>query len=425
MKTKLLLSALGTAVIMTACSNDSPNPTPEPEPVITSAGEETDLVASENPISLSASEKVVRNAYNDFAFRLYSAELSQHAATDNLCLSPFGVYQVLSMSANGDNGATTDELLAVLAPKDTSFSTDELNSFNTTMTHGLIDTDRNASVKVANSVWLDSSLTPTEEFGNALTQWYKADFGSAQLNSQSFMEAVNVWCADKTNGMIDRYLDRPLETGTNMFMVNALWFKGSWTDQFDPDYTVTSPFSNIDGTSSNVRMMHMTVAQPYLATDDAVITSKPFGTGRFEMVFVLPAQGRSIAESAARLPRIVDDFVADAKIYNVTFSMPGFAHDVKFQLDETLRAMGLDKMYTLGFNSMVKQHNLLATRVLQQVKIEVDENGATAAAVTSMQFDGMAEPFPSTTLKINCPFIYLIRERNSGTILFIGQVTKF
>lgn len=425
MKTKLLLTALGTAVIMTACSNDSPNPTPEPEPIITPAGEETDLVASEARISLSEREKVVRNAYNDFAFRLYSAELSQRAATDNLCLSPFGVYQVLSMSVNGDNGATADELLAVLAPEGTSFSTDELNSFNATMTHGLIDTDSNALVKVANSVWLDSSLTPTEEFGNALTQWYKADFGSAQLNSQSFMEAVNAWCADKTNGMIDRYLDNPLATGTNMFMVNALWFKGSWTDQFDPDYTVISPFNNIDGTTGTVRMMHMTASQPYLATDDAVITSKRFGSERFEMVFVVPTQGRSIAETADRLPQIVDDFVTDAKIYDVKFSMPGFAHNLKLQLDETLRAMGLDKMYTIGFNSMVKQHNLLATRVLQQVKIEVDENGATAAAVTSMQFDGMAEPFPSTTLEINRPFIYLIRERNSGAVLFIGQVTKF
>lgn len=374
----------------------------------------TNKPAVESPASTDSAQS--------FAFSLFSAVNSSTKNVENFCISPASAQWALAMTANGAKGTTAQEIYSTLgyaygAVERTAFNTLQQNNIET------INNSRKAKVSVANSIWVNKKIKLKNSFIGKNTDFYNATVKNVTFDPATVKE-INGWCSEKTEGKIKSILDEANPT-TKLLLINALYFKAKWAHPFYKDATKDDTFTKADGEKVTVPMMRQSRVTNYYEDSIMQATERVFEEGEYSMLLILPRKWVSMQEAIDHIAKSYKNgLFNNSKSYFVHLSMPRFRTEFGTSLKPMLNAMGINDAFTPEADfSGISDASLLIDDVIQKSYISVDEEGAEAAAVTAVQMRVAGLPREENKiLTLDRPFIYAIKSKKTGEILFIGKV---
>jgi len=408
-----ILPAAAFAALVTGCASDPSGPGGTPK------------LIDQLPRDLAAAEQAVIGASNRFAFDLMREAHAREQEYPNVVLSPFSASMALGMTMNGTAGDTYDQMHAMLGFD--GLSRAEVNASYRGLLDMLLDLDPHVELTIANSVWAREGMPFLQSFYDVVGQYFDAEVRALDFGQPDASDVINDWVAGKTNDRIEQIIDR-IDGTAMMFLINAVYFKADWREQFALANTRPAPFRRDDATTVQVPMMSASKMPVRLGFADGVqIGELPYGGDAFTMVIVLPQEGASVASLVATLDadtwnRWMGSLGA---LHDAPVSMPRYEVEWKGVLNETLKALGMEDAFRDGiadFSLLAEQpfaRELFVQEVVQKTWLRVDEEGTEAAAATSVGVGVTSAPLGLT---VDRSFLMAIRERHSGTILFLGVI---
>ncbi|WP_291529666.1 serpin family protein [Bacteroides sp. UBA939] len=411
---KKTIAALSLLSIFAACQNDE-NETPQPEP------------KPRKDISLTRAEQEMLEAGTDFAFHFFGQVCSTEARKPNVFVSPLSASLCLSMITNGAWGNTLTEMQDVLGFPAASFSLDDLNNYNRKLTTALLDLDNTTQLGIANSIWVKQGFKVFDSFVDVNKKKYDARVQELDFASPKAKDVINQWCAEQTNNCIKKVIEE-IPEDARMYLINALYFKGIWRSQFRKSDTRQENFTNSDGIERKVNMMNQTGTFNYVHNTAFAIAELPYGNEAFSMVVLLPAEGKTLDESLAELTSgNWKEWGESLYGRELQVKLPRFKVEYDKSLIGDMVAMGMQDAFDkhrADFSKM-SEENLFIGLLQQFTYVNVDEEGTEAAAVT---IGGMMTTSvgPSTPIPfyVDRPFAFMIKEKSTGAILFMGKITE-
>lgn len=397
--------------------------------MILSCAENLGCDCNEPPIlrSITLEEESVIASSNDFAFDIFS-RINMTEPGHNLFISPLSISTALSMTANGAVGDTKNGIKETLHQSE--LSDQEINEAYKGLSTFLTELDPRVIMHLANSNWYKQEYHIKENFNTILQEYYNAEVKAADFNDPETKDVINGWIEDKTNGKIQEMLDL-IPSSAVMYLINAIYLKATWQYQFDKEKTEMADFYLLNGNSIQTDMMLSEgVKARFFDNEELQYIELPYGNGQFVFSIILPHNSEQLDEIINSLDRqqfnnLVDQ--ADSSTYQVY--LPKFRIEYKITLNDMLAAMGMEQSFGIGdnaeFSNLFEEDmmNLYISRVLHQSFLEVDEEGAEAAAATIVEIVELsAGPGSKPTLTVNKPFAFFIREKHSETILFSGKL---
>ncbi len=376
------------------------------------------------PRTLSPGESRLLAAANGFSFDLFREATRSLAAGSNAFLSPFSASMALGMAMNGSAGSTLDAMRTTLRVPDESLS--DINQSYRGLLELYTSLDRTTEVLVANGVWVDQGFPVRAEFLATARDWFSAEARTLDLQGPSALGDINGWVKDRTRNRIPTLLES-IEDHEIAFLVNAVYFKGRWRIPFDPKRTSPRPFHGADGVTREVPTMSLEEPIRFAARDGFQAAELLYGNGAYAMTILLPAEGSTPAAVLASLnPDSWEDLTGSFQEAKIVLSLPKFRLEYRRSLVDDLKAMGMSIAFDpnqADFSGIadVSPARLYLTKVIQKTFVEVNEEGTEAAAATAIGVGVTSMP-PSMT--VDRPFLFVIRERFSGNILFLGQVNS-
>lgn len=376
-------------------------------------------------IILTKTEQALSAEANRFAFDLFQ---QVNTEDKNYFISPLSASLALSMTANGTAGETAAQMKDVLGFEE--FTYEQMNGFFKKMSAELKKADQLTELGIANSVWILEGFPVYEKFKDIVRTWYLAQIEELDFFSPTAIQTINDWCAAKTNGKIDEIIDE-IPPSMVMYLINALYFKGTWTYSFDKAASYSDRFYGDDGSSPLTEFMIQTETFPYLDHELCQVAELPYGNEAFSMVLMLPKPG-------VHVDRMIKEFMNTQKWdiiarelkdseRKLTVSMPKFRFEYEKDLIPTLQAMGMIIPFMEGmadFSNMSPSGGLYIGLVKQKTYVEVNEEGTEAAAVTVVGVEKSAiEPDDPLPFYVNRSFVYVIKEKSTGIILFMGKMS--
>jgi serpin B len=259
---------------------------------------------------------------------------------------------------------------------------------------------------------------------------YDAEARNEDFADPATLALINAWCADKTHGKIKSILDE-LNPAATMYLLNALYFKGAWSIPFDKKLTKeAATFFNEDGSTTPVAMMHADLTANYVKGPGFELAELPYGNEAFSMVLLLPDEGSSAQSVTESLDAAVwNDCLSKASQRDVKLALPRMNLEYEINLNGVLAAMGMPSMfdpYKADFSRVNPDAELFISLVKQKTTLEVNEEGSEAAAVTVIMVETMDPGItvPPISLTFDRPFLFFIKEKSTGVILFAGFVKK-
>lgn len=391
--------------------------------IITSCkkNQEDRLPADPVQINLTADQSSLIASGNAFAFDMFKKMAAASGTSDNLIISPLSISIALSMTLNGAEGATKDAMLKAL--RTYGITPEKINESYKNLTQVLLNVDKRVLISIANSVWTENDFGVKKPFSDVLTKYYNADARLFDINNTAAPDEINKWIDDKTNGLIKNMIDK-LEDNTVMLLVNAIYFKGKWNSQFDKANTVNETFYKTAGTTTQVPMMKQKSDFKAYVGDGFVMAEFPYGQGNFVMDVILPNQ----KDGSDNLIQSLDDtsfnnMVSGMGKREIEVSFPRFKYGYKKNLNDILSDMGMAIAFTDQADfSNISDRQLLINKVIHQAFIETNEEGTEAAAATVVDIGLTMAPSPFF-FTLDHPFIYIIRETTTNSILFMGKVS--
>lgn len=399
------------ALVVVACAS-STDGTSTAQPLITAL-----------PRALSGDEQLAATATTNFGLALFRTVNTRTARDSNLALSPASASLALSMLMVGSEGETLDEVRQTLGfgtrpVADVAASYKALIPLLTTL-------DPSVKMAFANSAWFDTGSPPSTTFRQALTDAFGARIEALPFTAPSTLTAINGWVSNATNGRIPTIID-VLSQDDIAVLLNATYFKGQWRSKFDPAETRTADFRVSPSSTIRVPTMSSATGLVRLSQGSVVVGELPFGGDAFVMTLVMPPAGtlESFVDSLtparwqsllARLPAQPDTLLVQ---------LPKFRLEVTRKLNEDLAALGMPSPFARAqLNPMFQSpaSNRAISYVVQKVFVEVNEEGAEAAAATAV---GIRQTSGPPALIVDRPFLFAIRERITGTVLFLGKVVR-
>ena len=358
---------------------------------------------------------------NKFSLKMFAQMHKEEKSNENFCFSPLSASWALSMAANGADGTTREQMYETLG-----FScndAEKINAFQQKIIKRLAILDpEKVTVSVANSMWVNENFKIKKEFEKSNTAYYDAAVKNIKFDDAA-AKAINDWCSQKTEGKITEIV-KEINPLTELFLINALYFNGRWTDTFNKKRTKEEEFTKENGEKIKVQMMHLKDNLYYYEDENVQMVAKPFGQKKLDMLFILPREGVTMDKSVQLLSENLDAWYSDTEMEEVNLGLPRYKAEYSTSLKKCLQSLGMSDAFTPGkanFSALSKEP-LFIGDVLQKTFVKVDEEGAEAAAVTSVTLLAMAAGPPKPkNMVINRPFIYIIRERETGNILFIGR----
>jgi serine protease inhibitor len=373
------------------------------------------------PRALTADEQRISLAANQFAFNLFR-RLNAAQPNENVFVSPLSVSFSLGMAMNGASGSTLDQMRSTLG-----FGAAELEQINQGY-QGLIaleaGLDESTTFDIANSVWYKQDFTVNQSFIDQVKAAFEADVTASPFDATT-KTAVNDWVNAKTNGKIPTIIEsiNPLDV---MFLVNAIYFKGSWREQFDPAKTRPMLFRGKSGEQSATTMVRDEGEGKlrFASSAAATVGELVYGNGAFVMTIVMPNDAYSIEALTAGLDTASwSALIGQMQERDFMVRLPKFTLSYERELKDDLIALGMEVPFSdigADFSRMTPQQVYIAF-VKHKTYVDVNEEGTEAAAVTNT---GMRMVSMPPCLCVDRPFVFAIRERFSGTILFIGKIVN-
>ena len=382
------------------------------------------MLPETKPIQLSAEQVQMRNSNNEFAWRLFQTMQEQQGDTSTV-LSPISVTYVLGMLNAGAAGTTRDEITATLG-----FGSDPkaVNEYCKKMIEGAPNVDPAATVRIANSINVNSAmgLSLLKQYVNDMNNYYNAQIEALDFTKNSSLEKINKWCSDNTDGMIPSILDE-LNPNAAMCLLNAIYFNADWTEKFDVNDTRNSSFTLPDGSIVNCELMHRMAIAQGCESELCSMLRIPFGSGGYSMYVMLPAEGKTTGDLIRDMSQqeLTDHLNAiDMTPQVVDILMPRFEIMSDIDLIKVLKPMGIKSAFTNSANfSNMSNASLYVSMMKQKAKIEVNEDGAKAAAVTIADMVSSSpgpKHYEKAEFHANRPFLYFILEETTRSIFFIG-----
>jgi len=326
------------------------------------------------------------------------------------------------MTMNGAAGTTLDAMRTTLGFTDVSLA--DADASYQSLIALLRGLDPSVDFRIANSIWYRQDFPFDQPFLDTGTQYFDATVQGLDFSDPTAVGTINAWVKGGTNGKIDKVVDH-IPPEAVMYLINAMYFKGAWQYRFDTKQTSSQPFHLADGSTTPVDMMHLAeVSFPAAATADYHAAELSYGGGAFSMVVVVPNEGKTLDDLIASL----DDDSWQALLGSLTKGtgdvyLPRFHLTWDGILNDPLTVLGMGIAFEPGaadFTGMssARGHDLFISNVRHKTYVDVNEEGTEAAAVTSV---GMVPTsLPPALINADRPFLFAIRERLSGTILFIG-----
>jgi serine protease inhibitor len=373
------------------------------------------------PRQLTVAEQKLITGSNAFAFDLFR-QINTAQRTSNVFVSPLSASMALGMATNGAAGATYDAMHSALRLGEATKQ--DVNQGYKSLIALLRGLDKTTDFRIANSIWYETSFPFNEAFLADTKSFFDAEVKGLDFKSPSALTAINSWVNQSTAGKIPTILDT-IDQAEVMFLINAIYFKGSWQKQFDKSKTTNAPFFALDKTSSTVPLMHQSGTLRVAHTPTYAAVDLLYGNSAFAMTILLPEPGvdiNTLAESMAG-----DSWKSLAESFSEHSSdlyMPRFQLTWKRELNTDLTALGMGVAFHDGadFTGMSPRgRELVITKVIQKTFVDVNEEGTEAAAATSVGIGVTSAPAP---IRVDRPFLFVIRERFSGTIMFMGKIVK-
>ncbi len=357
-------------------------------------------------------------ANNDFGFRLLNWLVEQDAGK-NVFISSFSVALALMMTYNGAEGKTMEALAKMLGLS--GLGLQQINEANAALMSPTGVIDPKVQLIIANSIWLRDGVTPSSDFIQRIKDYYAGEVAGLDFSRPDAAAVINRWVADKTRGMISKIVTTPTVSQAILILVNAIYFKGIWTNQFDKAWTEERDFHKLDGIHKPCKMMSQSGWYDYYESDEFQAISLPYGTGRISMYIFLPTLPSSIRDFQKRITastwqRWLDGFHnAEGDV-----TLPLLKIEYEQELLPGLTALGGDAVGGEDFIG-IGAGPLIISSVKHKAVVEVNEEGTTAAAATAvvMVRGGMPKRF---ALTVDRPFFMAICDNQTGAVLFTGFI---
>ncbi|MCC6147337.1 MAG: serpin family protein [Anaerolineaceae bacterium] len=387
---------------------------------------ETDLQINPEDISLLAQDNTA------FALDLYHLLNRQEG---NAFYSPYSISTALAMTHAGAKGETARQMAQTLH---FSLPAERLNPAFNALALELAARPQQADetvktpfeLSIANALWGQKDYKFLPEFLDILAQYYGAgmqlvDFSA---NPEAARETINDWVSEQTKERIKNLLQPgAVDTFTRLALTNAIYFKAGWLRPFEKDATRSKPFHLLDGSAVNVPTMHMEERFRYMILEDARALQLPYESGGVSMLLILPDEGKFQAVEDKLDKSLLTQIQDGEQTGPVDLELPKFTFESQFNLNQALTELGMPDAFDSNqadFSGMTGARDLFIGSVIHKAFIAVDENGTEAAAATAVLMVETSMPVPEEPVEFHFdrPFIFMIRDNQTGSILFIGRV---
>lgn len=377
---------------------------------------------------LTASERALISASDTFGVTLLGA-INSTRADSNIFMSPLSVSVALGMTMNGAAGNTYTEMRRGLG-----FGTlpqDQINQSYKSLIDLLLGLDSHVTFKIANSIWMEQRFAPSVQptFLTAVRQSFGAEARALDFGSPNAITTINGWADQNTAGKIKKVLDH-IDANEVMFLMNAIYFKGDWRSAFDPKDTQPRAFKLLTGQSINVETMYRkgNVRRGHIA--GATVVDLPYGGDAFSMTILLPDSSSDVNALVKNLtPNTWREAQAAVQVADIGLYLPKIKLSWKAQLLPELGTLGMRDMQNplvADFSKLAQgagPGDLYITKVQHDSYVDVNEVGTEAAAVTTVGV-GVTSVCLTCDVRVDRPYLFAIRERLSGTVLFVGKIVR-
>ena len=372
-----------------------------------------------------------KNAYMQLAVELLQ-KAAEEKREDNLLISPLSMQIALTMTANGADGQTLQEMESVLGQ---NVALEDLNEY---LYDYLYDRETgvsrvgNEELKIANSIWFrdqKDSFRVTEDFLQSMANYYVADIYKCPFDNKT-VDDINAWVNAKTDGMIPDILEK-IDSNSMMYLINAIAFDAQWDEPYDENAIREGSFTTYEGKKQTVDMMHGEETV-YLEDNRATGFLKPYEGGRFVFALLMPNESTDLYEYLQTLTsESLSQTLAEAQNCKVFTEMPKFSYEFELSMNDALMEMGMPTAFDPDAADLSKlgtssQGNLYIGNVLHKTFIRVDGLGTQAGAATMVEIpaEGAMEPESYKEVIVDRPFVYMILDAENKLPIFLGCVTE-
>ena len=374
------------------------------------------------PQDLTPQEQSLLGSSNQFGFKLFQKVAEASAPGDNVFISPLSASYALGMCYNGAAGTTREGMATALELS--GLSVEEVNKAYHGLTELLTGLDSTVQMDIANSIWYRLGFPVRQEFIDLNATYFDALVREIDFDAPWAADTINHWVAENTHDKIKEIVT-PFEIRSCvMALLDAIYFKGTWTITFDTAATQPETFYLADGSTVQRDLMASDTMYGYFENDLLQAVEIPYGQESFAMVVLLPKTGHSPEDIIAQVT--ADDWSAwmdGLEVDTVRLRLPKFKLSYEVGLNDMLKAMGIAEAFSpdADFSNIVDGGGIFISQVKQKAFVQVDERGTEAAAVTVVLMP-TAYPGGPKWMFVNRPFLFAIRERVSGTVIFIGKI---
>jgi serine protease inhibitor len=386
----------------------------------------TKTIENTPSLDLTAAEKSLLKSDNKFGFKLFQ-EVVREEKDKNVFISPLSISMALGMTYNGANGSTQEAMKNTLELN--GLTLQEVNESYQHLIKLFSELDPSVLFQIANSIWYRQSWTFEEDFIQLNKTYFDAVVSGLNFDDPHSADVINAWVNENTKGKITSIINPPIDPSMVMFLINAIYFKGTWTYQFDKNATREWPFLLPDNSTKPCQMMGQKSEFPYYENDDFQAVNLPYGKGDYCMIVFLPKWGKNVDSLIANLNQEnfevwLSEFHSDSG----KVCLPKFILEYGLKLNDALKALGMSVAFDPDQADFTRMHpgaGLFISEVKHKTFVEVNEEGTEAAAVTSvgMELSALPPPLPFEIV-MDRPFVFMIRENLSGAILFMGKIVE-
>ena len=367
----------------------------------------------------------VTAANTRFSFKLFSEILKQNNSqnSQNIFISPTSVAIALAMTYNGAKGETQQAMAKTLELQ--GISLQEINSANAALIAAVQNADDKVQLNIANSLWAKQDINFNSDFLQTTEDFYKATVTNLDFSDPGAVNAINDWVKQSTNGKIDRIVQQ-INPDDVMFLINAIYFKGKWTKEFNPAQTTQQPFYLTAGEEKQHPLMSQSGEYKYYENKKFQAVSLPYGNdGRLSLYVFLPSDNSSLTAFYQDLNADNwEKWIAQFKNRQGSIRLPRFKINYELTLNDTLKALGMEVAFEPKADFSGIGDNLALSEVKHKTFVEVNEEGTEAAATSvgiTLTSASSEQPFQ---MNVDRPFFCAIRDNQTGTVLFMGSIVN-
>ena len=368
---------------------------------------------------LSKTEKDIVNSSAQFGFNLLK-EISKNELNKNVIISPLSISTALGMVLNGASDETYDQMKAALGFSDFKF--DDINKSYRSLDSLLKYIDEKVIFNSANSIWYHNEFSVEQNFIEINKKYFNAEVNKIDFSNPIAKDIINNWVKEATNSKIPKIIDK-INPEIVMFLINAIYFKGNWQYQFDKNSTKEDIFYIDENNTVACQMMSQKNHFNFYYDENMEAVELPYGNSSFNMMIILPSLNKKVEDVISVMSSDKFDFIKNKFVKKeITIMIPKFKLEYSKTLNDALMNLGMKDAFIpekANFSKISKLKNLFISEVIHKTFIEVNEEGTEAAAVTSV---GLGVTSVGNYFKVDRPFLFIIYEKNTNTILFLGKV---